>query len=119
MNVNHHQVDLRKYGYLITKSKLAEDEDFKQWVNPSIISVTSTLGDPNLRLVQKGDRLQLERRGYFIVDQPYLGFDAAQPLVLIQIPDGHKEEIADTSAAAAAPAKGKAQQAKNKKAAAQ
>ncbi|ELR17023.1 glutamine-tRNA ligase [Acanthamoeba castellanii str. Neff] len=114
-------VDLRKYGYLITKSKLAEDEDFKQWVNPNIISVTSTLGDPNLRLAQKGDRLQLERRGYFIVDQPYLGFDAAQPLVLIQIPDGHKEEIADTSsaAAAAAPAKGKAQQAKNKKAAAQ
>lgn len=88
----HEQVELRKYGYLITKPKLAENEDFKQWVNPNIITVTSVLGDPNLRLAQKGDRLQLERRGYFIVDQPYLAFDAARPLVLIQIPDGHKAE---------------------------
>jgi len=85
---------LRKYGYLITTPKLAEGDDFKQWVSPNIMAVTSVLGDPNLRLVPKGDRLQLERRGYFIVEQPYLAFDPSKPMVLIQIPDGHKEDSA-------------------------
>ena len=29
-------------------------------------------GDSNMRLLQKGDILQLERKGYFVVDEPYI-----------------------------------------------
>jgi len=81
-------VKLVEFDYLISKEKLDEDEDFKQFINPLITQVTEALGDPNLRLVKKGDRFQLERRGYFIVDQPFLEFAPDQPLTLILIPDG-------------------------------
>lgn len=81
-------VKLMEYDYLITKEKLDENDDFQKFVNPVITQVTDALGDPNLRIVKKGDRFQLERRGYFIVDQPYLEFASDQPQVLILIPDG-------------------------------
>lgn len=83
-------VKLVEYDYLITKSKLDEHEDFTQWVNSNIINVTYAIGDPNLRSVKKGERFQLERRGYFIVDEPFMTFGprAGEPVVLIMIPDG-------------------------------
>jgi len=82
-------VKLLEYDYLITKPKLEKTDNFEQFVNPKIIHTTEALGDPNLRLVQKGDRMQLERRGYFICDSPFRDIGAVvQPLVLILIPDG-------------------------------
>ena len=48
------------------------------------------LGDANLRKLQKGDIIQLERKGYFIIDQPFL---KAQPMVLFAIPDGKQQAI--------------------------
>ncbi|KAL6046191.1 glutamate--tRNA ligase [Balamuthia mandrillaris] len=91
-------VKLLEYDTLITKKKLEEEDDFEKVVNTKIENVTMALGDPNLRLVPAGQRLQLERRGYFIVDKPYQAFhevasssassSAPQPLVMIMIPDG-------------------------------
>ena len=46
------------------------------------------LGDANMRKLQKGEVLQLERKGYFIIDQPYL---KAKPMVLFAIPDGRQK----------------------------
>jgi len=43
-----------------------------------------------MRTLKKGDRLQLNRRGYYIVDEPYIR--ASTPMVLIEIPDGHTNE---------------------------
>ena len=43
------------------------------------------LGDPNMRKLQKGEIIQLERKGYFIIDQPFL---TNKPMVLFAIPDG-------------------------------
>lgn len=37
------------------------------------------LGDGNMRTLKAGDIIQLERKGYFIVDRPLLS--AAKPLV--------------------------------------
>jgi len=73
--------------YLITKEKLDEKDNLKDVANDKTKFETSALGDPNLRILQKGDRIQLERRGYFIVDEPYLL--SSKPIVLISIPDGH------------------------------
>jgi len=78
---------LVELDYLITKEKLDEDEDFEKAVNPNTKFETPAYGDPNLRSLQKGDKIQLERRGYFIVDQPYLL--PTKPVVLLSIPDGH------------------------------
>ena len=51
---------------------------------------TAALGDGNMRNLRKGDIIQLERKGYFIVDRPLIS--ASKPLVrprsgLTTIPD--------------------------------
>lgn len=50
------------------------------------------LGDPNMRCLQKGDIIQLERRGYFIVDVPLIK-PGKQPMVLFEIPDGRVSKV--------------------------
>ena len=48
------------------------------------------VGDANMRKLQKGEVLQLERKGYFIIDQPHL---KGKPMVLFAIPDGRQKAI--------------------------
>ena len=48
--------------------------------------MVSATGDANMRCLQKGDILQLERKGYFRVDVPLLKPTA--PIILFAIPDG-------------------------------
>lgn len=49
-------------------------------------------GDPNMRGLQKGDVIQLERRGYFIVDVPLVK-PGKQPMVLFEVPDGRATKV--------------------------
>eukprot|EP01102_Stenamoeba_stenopodia_P010983 TRINITY_DN3353_c0_g1_i2.p1 TRINITY_DN3353_c0_g1~~TRINITY_DN3353_c0_g1_i2.p1 ORF type:complete len:803 (-),score=264.40 TRINITY_DN3353_c0_g1_i2:99-2477(-) len=77
-------VTLEKYGYLITKEKLEKDDSLEAATNPNIVVKTNAIGDPNLKTLQKGQKLQLERRGYYIVDKAF----SEGELVLIEIPDG-------------------------------
>ena len=42
---------------------------------------TAALGDGNMRNLRKGDIIQLERKGYFIVDRPLIS--ASKPLVRV------------------------------------
>lgn len=73
--------------HLITKKKLEEGDKFEDFVNPKTIWECKAWGDPNLRNLKRGERIQLERRGYYICDEPYLV--PSNPMRLIQIPDGH------------------------------
>ncbi len=50
---------------------------------------TAALGDPNMRTLQKGDVIQLERKGYFMVDVPLVR--SGQPITLFSIPDGRQK----------------------------
>mmetsp|Transcript_490 Transcript_490/g.828 ORF Transcript_490/g.828 Transcript_490/m.828 type:complete len:741 (-) Transcript_490:465-2687(-) len=81
-------VRLIEYDFLITKKKLeeAEEKEFEKFINPITKYETDALGDTNLRSLQKGETIQLERKGFFICDQVFLR--DAKPLVLINIPDG-------------------------------
>jgi len=78
-------VKLVEYDHLITKPSLAEGDNFENFVNPNTIHETICLGDPNLRMLQKGESIQLERRGYFICEKPLFKTDE---ILLIAIPDG-------------------------------
>jgi len=49
---------------------------------------TEVLGDPNVRLIPKGERFQFERKGYFICDQPLFN---QGPATMFEIPDGSKQ----------------------------
>merc|ERR1712157_330442 len=52
---------------------------------------TVAIGDPLLKTLQKGDSIQLERRGYYIVDTP--AFPPGTPMLLIKIPDGKAKDM--------------------------
>ncbi|RKP04676.1 ribosomal protein L25/Gln-tRNA synthetase, partial [Thamnocephalis sphaerospora] len=85
---------LHDYDYLITKKKLEEDDELANFLTPVSEFHVETVGDNNLAALKKGDIIQLERRGYYIVDRAY---DAAQPEVpmhLIAIPDGKASSMA-------------------------
>lgn len=62
---------------------------------------TEALGDANMRTLQKGDIIQLMRRGYFIVDAPAVR--PGKPMVLLSIPDGRSKAPAKPAAAKATP----------------
>ncbi|KAK6998090.1 bifunctional glutamate/proline--tRNA ligase [Biomphalaria glabrata] len=85
------------YDHIISKPNLGKDEDFKAYINKNSKQEEVMYGDPCLETIQKGDIIQLQRRGYFICDQPYqpvsphTGRDS--PCVLINIPDGHQKEM--------------------------
>lgn len=61
--------------------------------------VVPALGDANMKGLAKGEILQLERKGYYIVDVPYDPQQPGKPIVLFNIPDGRSKP----AAAAAAP----------------
>ncbi|XP_058525175.1 bifunctional glutamate/proline--tRNA ligase [Ochotona princeps] len=85
------------YEHLITKPVLGKDEDFKQYVNKDSKREELMLGDPCLKDLRKGDIIQLQRRGFFICDQPYEPVSPYSckeaPCILIYIPDGHTKEM--------------------------
>jgi glutamyl/glutaminyl-tRNA synthetase/translation elongation factor EF-1beta len=89
LSKNDHLVDvnLLLYDNLITKQKVEEDDKIEDIVNKNSKSESMAFGDSNLRLLKKGDAIQLERRGYFICDVPYVS--ASKAMALINIPDGH------------------------------
>ncbi|XP_024018792.1 glutamate--tRNA ligase, cytoplasmic [Morus notabilis] len=80
---------LMEFDYLITKKKLEEGEDFLDVLNPCTKKETAAIGDANMRKLKRGEILQLERKGYFRCDVPYLR--PSKPIVLFAIPDGRQQ----------------------------
>lgn len=66
--------------------QLEEGEDFIDVLNPCTKKETLAYGDSNMRNIQRGDILQLERKGYFKCDVPFIR--PSKPMVLFAIPDG-------------------------------
>ncbi|XP_009794148.1 glutamate--tRNA ligase, cytoplasmic [Nicotiana tabacum] len=85
------KLSLVDFDYLITKKKLEEDENFVDVVNPCTRKETSALGDSNMRNLKRGDVLQLERKGYFRCDVPFLR--PTKSVVLFAIPDGRQQPV--------------------------
>uniref|UniRef100_A0A8C4HIW8 Bifunctional glutamate/proline--tRNA ligase n=1 Tax=Dicentrarchus labrax TaxID=13489 RepID=A0A8C4HIW8_DICLA len=102
------------YQPLISKAVIAKDDDFKEFINKNSKLEEKMLGDPCLKNLKKGDIIQLQRRGFYICDQPYEPVSPnsckESPCVLLYIPDGHVKEMPtagskDKSKSQAAPAK--------------
>ncbi|XP_051578607.1 bifunctional glutamate/proline--tRNA ligase-like [Myxocyprinus asiaticus] len=85
------------YNHLITKPVLGKDDDFKDYINKNSKVEEKMLGDPCLKDLEKGDIIQLQRRGFYICDQPYEPISPhsckESPCVLLYIPDGHTKEM--------------------------
>ncbi|CAL9701168.1 unnamed protein product [Knipowitschia caucasica] len=85
------------YQPIITKAVLGKDDDFKDYINKNSKLEEKMLGDPCLKDLKKGDLIQLQRRGFYICDQPYEPISPnsckESPCVLFYIPDGHTKEM--------------------------
>ncbi|KAK2853483.1 hypothetical protein Q5P01_006144 [Channa striata] len=85
------------YQPLISKAVITKDDDFKEYINKNSKSEEKMLGDPCLKNLKKGDIIQLQRRGFYICDQPYEPVSPNSckdsPCVLLYIPDGHTKEM--------------------------
>lgn len=85
------------FEHIINKAVLTKDEDFKKFIGHETRFETKMLGDPELKKCQKGEIIQLQRRGFYKVDQafaPASEFSGVErPIVLFFIPDGHTKEM--------------------------
>ena len=82
---------LYEFDNLISKDKLEEDDKFEDFINPDTLATTEVIGDFGLKNLNVGSIIQLERRGYFRVDQPYITEEKG--LHLFMIPDGKKKAM--------------------------
>lgn len=84
------------FDHLISKSVLGKDEDFKNFIGHETRAELSMVGDPELRQAKVGDVVQLQRKGFFRVDEAYapvsLSSCRERPVVLFSIPDGHSKD---------------------------
>ncbi|ESK81806.1 glutamyl-trna synthetase [Moniliophthora roreri MCA 2997] len=89
-------VTLLDYDYLITKKKLEENDNVKDFITPVTEFREAALADANVKDLKKGDYLQFERKGYFIYD----GENKEDgKLEFIRIPDGKAAGLASKAGA--------------------
>lgn len=84
------EVTLLDYDYLITKKKLEEEDDVKDFVPPVTEFREEALADGNVKTLKAGDIIQFERKGYHIFD----GHAGDGKLEFIRIPDGRAAGLA-------------------------
>ncbi|KAI1788380.1 glutamate-tRNA ligase [Ganoderma leucocontextum] len=97
-------VTLLDHDYLITKKKLEENDDVKDFVTPVSEFRDEARADANVTELKKGDIIQFERKGYYIFDGVVDG-----RYEFICIPDGRAASIASKAGAqtgTATPAEG-------------
>lgn len=85
------EITLVEYDHLITKKKVEESDDVKNLVNHNSRIEYTAIAEGSLRTLQRGTPIQLERRGYFFIDQAATG--EGKPLRLNFIPDGKTKSM--------------------------
>jgi glutamyl-tRNA synthetase len=79
-------VELKYFDYLITKPKIEDNDVVEDLINPHSAWTVEGFGAKEFASLKKGDRIQIERKGYFVVDSPVT--TNSKKVVLINIPDG-------------------------------
>ena len=79
-------VELVDYDHLLSKDKVEEEDDINQVLTPTTKFVDAARGEAALRQLCRGQVIQVERRGYYVCDAPYLR--PAEPIRLLFVPDG-------------------------------
>ena len=67
-------VIMKDFDYMITKRKPEDTDEFEDIVNQKTEICTAAKGDGNLRAYNKGEVIQIERKGYFVVDRPSVSY---------------------------------------------
>lgn len=78
-------VDLVDFDHLINKDKIEDDENFEDFLTEVTEFHTEAIADLNVKDLEVGTIIQIERKGYYRVDQVAT---PTSPAVLFTIPDG-------------------------------
>ncbi len=101
-------VTLLDYDYLITKPKLEEEDSIEDVANKNTEFAVHALADANVLKLNKGDIIQFERKGYYILDNVIeSNVQGEKAMEFIHIPDGRASGLALKAPAAEASKKGK------------
>ncbi len=92
------------YDYLITKKKLEENDDLKDFATPVTEFREEAFADANVRELKQGDIIQFERRGYYIFDGIAEKEKQEKTWEFIRIPDGRAAGLASKAGVTAAEA---------------
>jgi glutamyl-tRNA synthetase len=93
-------VTLIDFDFLITKKKIEENEDWENFITPQTEFRTDALVDSNLATLEPGTIMQIERKGFYILDSVRRKDDgsiAAAELFLI--PDGKAATVTSKAGA--------------------
>jgi len=84
---------------LLNAKKIEEDTDFLTILNENSKFTTECVADPNIKNLQKGDLVQFERRGFFIVDKVHNvdGDISKRKMEMVSIPDGKTKSMSTLS----------------------
>lgn len=89
------------FDHLISKSVLGKEENFKDFIGHNTRAEVKMVGDTELQNLVSGDIIQLQRKGFFRVDEVYkpvsLSSCRESPVVLFSIPDGHSKDMQTAS----------------------
>lgn len=72
--------------FIISKPKVEEEDKLEDIFTEKSMLPDAARGEAALRTVKRGEIVQVERRGFYICDAPYLRPD--EPIKLIFVPDG-------------------------------
>ncbi|XP_003382179.1 putative proline--tRNA ligase [Trichinella spiralis] len=85
------------FDNVISKAILGKDEDFKKFICRDSRHDFEMVGEWAMCQINKGDIVQLQRKGFYICDQPYSASSPytglPSPLILFNIPDGHVKDL--------------------------
>ncbi|KAI4594744.1 hypothetical protein KJ359_007547 [Pestalotiopsis sp. 9143b] len=82
--------ELWEFDYLITKDKLEEEDDLEKFLNPTTATMEEAFCDEGVKNLKKDDIIQLERRGFYRVDEGVDEGKVKGKIVLFAIPTGKK-----------------------------
>lgn len=88
------EVTLVELDHLITKKKIEETDEVADFVNKNSKIEYTAIAEGSMRNLQRGDTIQLERRGYFFVDKIAIG---DKKMKLNFIPDGKSSRMSAIS----------------------
>jgi len=80
------QLELVELDYLFTCDSLPKDEPWEKYLTPKTWLSRSSFGECSMRLLKKGEHVQLTKLGFWIVDKAYVNEQNA--VRLIYVPDG-------------------------------
>ncbi|CAG8594994.1 22664_t:CDS:10, partial [Racocetra persica] len=89
------EIVLADYDYLINKRKLEENDEVTDYVTEKTEFLTSAVADSNVRMLKKGDIIQFERKGYYILDD---NISTTSVPRFNHIPDGKASSMASKAA---------------------